>query len=408
MIGGRGTASTLLAALANGASAHAREMDEMFYYAGAHFGCAVVPAMMSLAHEADLDLGEVYDALIVGTEVMARVGIAMNRSHPAKGWHSTSTLGVIAAAAACGRLLGFDPNAMLNGLSLAVSMAAGPKIQFGVAAKPLHAGLAAHDGILAAKLAASGVQGNPHALEGKHGFGELYGGDMLADWTKVTPAEGDPLAIESHGLAFKRYPNCASTHRCLDALHSLILEHDLKPHDVQRIEARVGKVNMLNLKYPEPRSPKEAMFSMQFALATMLRYRNVTLADFTPQAIADERTKSLMPLIEMQLHPSAASTIETGENLFAHTVIVTLRNGQCLEREVQYAKGMMRNPFTEEERKAKFDQCTQGILPEERIELVRSALTNSHAKIRHLMALLQFDAVSDDGERFQRAGHCAH
>lgn len=387
-------------ALANGTAAHARELDEMFLVAGGHFGCAVIPAILAQAHEMDATLDAVLDALIVGSEVMARVGMAMDRAHAAKGWHGTQTLGVIAAAVACGRLLGLDAARMTHALSLGVSMAAGPKVQFGTDTKPVHAGLAAQGGVLAASLAASGVTGSDKALEGPHGFGVLYAGDSAADWQAVADVADGPLAIDSHGLSFKLYPNCASTHRCLDALQALATEYRFGMEDVERVETLVGRVNMVNLKYPEPKSPREAMFSMPYAVATMLRYGTVTLADFTPKAVQDDVTRRLMPRVEMRLD---ATRVETATQLLPHTTIVTLKDGRRLERVVQHAKGAFQNPFSALERQVKFEQCTKGILLEERLARIRNSLTRPQGvKVRQLLALLQFEAQVDDGTRFGR------
>lgn len=387
-------------ALANGTAAHARELDEMFFVAGGHFGSAVVPAILAQAHEIDATLDAVLDALIVGSEVMARVGMAMDRSHAEKGWHGTQTMGVIAAAAACGRLLGLDSVRMTHALSLAVSMAAGPKVQFGTDTKPVHAGLAAQGGVLAAALAASGVTGSDKALEGPHGFGALYAGDAAADWRAVAAVDDGPLAIDSHGLAFKLYPNCASTHRCLDALQALATEYRFGMEDVERVETLVGRVNLVNLKYPEPRNPREAMFSMPYAVATMLRYGTVTLADFTPKAVQDDVTRGLMPRVEMRLDSTRA---ETATQLLAHTTAVTLKDGRRLERVVQHAKGSFQNPLSALERQFKFEQCTKGILSEERLAPIRNSLARPQGvKVRQLLALLQFEAQVDDGTRFGR------
>lgn len=400
VVGSRTGSSAAFSALANGTAAHARELDEMFFVAGGHFGCAVIPAILAQAHERDATLDAVLDALVVGSEVMARVGMAMDRSHPAKGWHVTQTIGVIAAAAACGRLLALDANRMTHALSLAVSMAAGPKVQFGTDTKPVHAGLAAQGGVLAASLAAAGVTGSENALEGAHGFGALYAGDSPPDWRSVAAVDEGPLAIDSHGLAFKLYPNCASTHRCLDALHSLATEYRFGPEDVERVETRVGRVNVVNLKYPEPRDPREAMFSMPYAVATMLRYGTVTLADFTPQAVRDHETRRLMPRVEMRLD---SSHVETATQLLPHTCAVTLKDGRRLERVVHHARGSMQNPFSASERQVKFEQCTSGILPEARLAPLRESLARPQGvKVRQLLALLQFDAQVDDGSRFGR------
>ena len=400
LVGDMRTASAAASALANGTAAHARELDEMFFVAGSHFGCAVVPAVLAVAHQQDAPLRAVLDALIVGSEVMACIGIAMGRSHFEKGWHGTQTLGVLAAAAACGRLLHLDAARMTHAISLAVSMAAGPKVQFGSDAKPVHAGLAAQGGVLAATLAAAGVTGDMQALEGPHGFGALYAGTAAPDWSALLSIGDGPLAIESHGLAFKLYPNCASTHRCLDALRALREAHGFTAADVAHVETLVGRVNMANLRYPEPGNAREAMFSMQYAVAVMLRRGALTLDDFTPAAVADPETRALLHLTELRLDPRAERGMESTTQLLPHTTVVTLKNGRRHALELRDARGSLRNPMSAAERRAKFAQCTHGVVPADQLTALQDILqAPQDAFTRRLLALLRFDAATDSQER---------
>src|SRR5205814_8303104 len=97
------------------------------------------------------------DAYIVGFEIEGRLGRTMNPSHYGRGWHCTSTLGTIGAAAAASRLLGLDVDRTGHALAIAASEASGLKENFGTMVKPLHAGLAARNGVLAAQLARAGM-----------------------------------------------------------------------------------------------------------------------------------------------------------------------------------------------------------------------------------------------------------
>ena len=106
LIGAGFLTSPAEAALANGYAAHAVEMDENFLIGLGHLCAVVVPAILSVGHESDSRGRQALDALIVASEVMARIGGALDRPHTDRGWHGTSTIGALAAAAACGRLMG--------------------------------------------------------------------------------------------------------------------------------------------------------------------------------------------------------------------------------------------------------------------------------------------------------------
>ena len=343
------------------------------------------------------------DALIVASEVMARVGRALDRAHTDRGWHGTSTIGALAAAVACGRLMGLAEPEMTHALALSVSMSAGPKVQFGTEAKPLHAGLAAQAGVTAARLARSGLKASDKALEGACGFGELYSGVKHADWSGALPRDGEPLAIEWSGMAFKLWPSCGATHRAIAGVLALRQQHGFGAEDVESVVIEVSHGIMLNLRYPEPRNHKEAQFSMPYAIALALRFGRLTLADYTAEAVQDEATRSLMPRVTMVKYPGSVEGAEDAANHMPHRVTVRLKDGRCLERTVQHMKGGLRDPFTPAERRAKFDMCCASVLPSGRLEAVRRMLADPmDVPLRALMNHLMFPAGGDEGERFGR------
>lgn len=406
VIGGTFCASATEAALANGYASHAVEMDENFLVGLGHLCTVVVPAILSIGHELDADGRHALDALIVSSEVMARVGRALGRAHTDRGWHGTSTVGVLAAAAACARLLGLRAEEMTHALAIAVSMSAGPKVQFGTATKPLHAGLAAQAGVIAAKLASQGLRASPNAFEGPNGFGELYAGVQPVDWSGVVPQGHEPLAIEWAGMAFKLWPVCGATHKAIAGVISLRRTHGFSARDVSSVVVEVSHGVMVNLRYPDPQNHKQAQFSMPYAVALALRSDRLTLADFTAEAVHDPATRELMPLVTMVRNPLSTEGNESAVDHFAHKISVALKDGRSFEQQVQHLKGSLNDPLTAEDRKAKFDMCCKGILPRDQLEVLRGMLAEPlNVPIRALMRQLAFSAGADDGQRFHRAKH---
>jgi 2-methylcitrate dehydratase PrpD len=403
VIGAEFLTSPAQAALANGYAAHAVEMDENFLIGLGHLCTVVIPAILSVGYEAGLRGRQALDALIVASEVMARVGRAVDRAHTDRGWHGTSTIGALAAAVACGRLMGLAATEMTHALALAVSMCAGPKVQFGTEAKPLHAGLAAQAGVTAARLARNGLRASDEALEGACGFGDLYAGVKPADWSGVLPQDGEPLAIEWSGMAFKLWPSCGASHRAIAGVLALREQHGFGPEDVESVVVEVSHGIVLNLRYPEPITHKEAQFSMPYAIALALRFGRLTLADYTAEAVQDEATRRLMPRVTMVKYPGSVEGSENAVSHLPHRVTVRLKDGRCLERTVQHMKGGLGDPFTPAERRAKFDMCCASVLPPGRLEVVRGMLADPmEVPLRELMRHLMFTAGGDEGERFRR------
>jgi len=176
VIGTTMLASPSNAALANGTAAHALDFDDMCFVSLAHPSAPLVPACIAAAEPVAASGRAVLDAYFIGFEIEARLGRVMNPRHYERGWHCTSTLGTIGAAAACGRLLGLDASAAARALAIAASEASGLKENFGTMVKPLHAGLAARNGVLAALLAKRGMTASAQALDGAQGFLHAFDG----------------------------------------------------------------------------------------------------------------------------------------------------------------------------------------------------------------------------------------
>ena len=346
------------AALVYGTAAHALDYDDNYHPMAGHATAVLAPAIFALAETRGASGIEVLDAYIVGLEALALVGNGVNLVHYERGWHSTSTLGPFGAAAACARLLGLDKKGVTAALSLAFSMASGSKLQFGTMAKPLHAGLAAQHGVMAAMLAARGVAGVAEPLEGAWGFRDLFAGAGSPGYRPR--AIGRPLAIERYGLKAKIHPCCASVHTAVDALLFLKQKHRFDAGDVESIDVLVNRVSYDNLRYSNPKTDTEARFSMQWAMALALLQDRLGLADFTPAALKRRELRAWLPRIRMRYtrpgkaHPS----MENGREPALTTVL--LKNGKKLLRYAQRPKGTLQIPLSAKELDEKFEDCAPG------------------------------------------------
>ena len=204
------------AALVNGVSAHTFDLDDWDELANSHPSAVLVPALLGACAETPCPGVDLLDAYLVGVEVVARVGDAVNMHHYNLGWHSTATLGGLAAAAACARLKGLDAERAANALSLSTSMSTGYISQFGTSGKPLHAGLAAKAGLLACALADNGATGQRDALDGEVSFSSLLVPDAETRFDTALGKLGDPWYMDERGLVLKIYPACGYNHRAID------------------------------------------------------------------------------------------------------------------------------------------------------------------------------------------------
>src|SRR5438034_4077547 len=224
------------AALANGALAHAFELDSLTRPgAGAHPGATVLPPALAIAQQVSGVSGKaLIAAFVAGNEVMIRIGRATGHTNEARGFHAPGTTGPFGAAVACGRLLGLDAAKMANALGLAGSLAGG-LLEFakgdGGMVKRLHLGRASEAGVLAASLAASGFEGPKTIIEGEFGFLRVFCTEF--DESQLTRGLGQDFVTLSTVL--KRYPVHATAHAAVRAVRDLQAEHRFARGDVEAI-----------------------------------------------------------------------------------------------------------------------------------------------------------------------------
>jgi len=347
-----------IAALINGVAAHALDFDDNFHGASTHASAVLVPSLLATAQAFGRNGRQMVEAYIIGLEAQAWIGSGMNPSHYTAGWHATSTIGCIGAAAGVARLMGLNREGIAQAMSIAVSMSAGIKGQFGTSAKPLHSGLAARNAIDAAQLSAAGMAGRLDVLESPQGFLTLYGGDYPKGWPQDRgQSDPDILAIERFGLTAKRHPCCGATHRAIDTVLDLKHANGFLAEDVTSINVTVTEAHARNLAYSRPDDEMQARFSMQYTLALALSQDSLGLSDFTSAAVRRSDVRTLLPLTELSIYDQTIERTATGR--LPHRVIVTLKDGRRLDEVRQTARGEVSLPFSPDERELKFLDCAR-------------------------------------------------
>lgn len=368
------------AALVNGTAAHALDFDDNFDPAKAHATAVLAPAILALAEQEGSSGRACIDAYIAGLQILGRVGQGVNPAHRNRGWHATATVGAIGAAAACARLLGLDAGKAGHAVSIATSMAAGFMSQFGTMVKPVHAGLAAKAGVMAASLARAGINAGLHTLDGPTGMNRLMvGPDYEALRDNLTHVEhgqnlrfetqsvGDPLLILSSGFRVKRFPNCGSAHRAQDGLLELKGRHGFAPDDVAAIHVRAPVSHLNNLMYRRPEDALQAKFSLEYGLACCLVTGDCGLGDFSEDAVARPAVRALYDRIHR--HP-----VDKAEGEFPTEVEIVLTDGRRFETKVAMPMGSLAAPFPIEAYWTKYEGCVAGHLGAADAQALRAGL----------------------------------
>jgi 2-methylcitrate dehydratase PrpD len=345
------------AALANGAAAHAHDFDDTNFALTGHPSAPLLSAALAAAEAEPAGGAAVALAYIIGFEVDAALGLALNPDLYTRGWHATSAIGTLGCAAAAASLLRLDAEQTRHALGLAASLASGLKENFGSMTKPFHAGHAARNGVFAALAAREGLTASDEALEGRQG----YAAALVQ--AKLTPGAFEALGrrweLVHSGIAVKPYPSCALTHSAIDALLELRAGHRLSPADVAEVEVGVHHVVPDVLRHASPTSGLERKFSMQYCAAAALGAGRVDLGSFADGPVSDAGTRELMDRVRMVVDPRLPDGLE--KQAWSR-VTVRMRDGRTLALPPRGASGHPDQPLTDAQLRDKFLGCAIPVL----------------------------------------------
>ncbi|HWX54006.1 MAG TPA: MmgE/PrpD family protein [Verrucomicrobiae bacterium] len=373
------------AALANGTAAHALDYDDMCFVSLAHPSAPLVSALLALGEKTSASGKSILEAYVIGFEVEAVLGRMLNPRHYQTGWHCTSTIGTVGTAAACARLLQLDAPATANCLAIAASSALGLKENFGTMTKPLHAGLAAQNSVLAALLAQTGFTASDRALDGPQGLFVAMAGERV-DYEWVFNRLGRRWEILATGITVKLYPSCAATHPALDAVMDLRLQNHLAPEQIAEVDIEVDTVTPNLLIHDRPQTGLEAKFSMPFCVAAALVDGKVGLETFESR-LHDPRIRELLPRVTMRAHPALG---QNAPPLTQANVALLLRDGREFSKRANGARGYPEQPASPAELEEKFMTCARRAIPaaaaSAALDCLRKleGLPNIHALTKHL------------------------
>ncbi|MBI2554755.1 MAG: MmgE/PrpD family protein [Candidatus Rokubacteria bacterium] len=375
------------AALANGTAGHALDFDDTNFALMGHPSVPLLAAALAAGELSLVDGRALVHAFLLGFEVETALGEAMNPAHYARGWHATSTLGTLGAAAAASKLLGLDPSETRHALAIAASQASGLKENFGTMTKPFHAGHAARSGLLAALLAREGFTGSEIALEGPQGYLRVLG-SQVEEPAVALERLGAPWKILASGVAVKTYPSCACTHSIIAALLELRQVHSIRPEDVAEVTIGINPLVPNILIHHDPHTGLEGKFSAEFCAAVALVDGRIGIASFTDERTADPAIRSLMAKVKMVLDPAIPGDLE--HHMWCR-VGIKLVDGRTLEVPPREVPGHPTAPFSREALLAKFTDCAGRVLPGDRVDSIAEMIEGLEGcpDLRSLTAILR-------------------
>ena len=362
IIGSARKTSPRFAAFVNGVSIHADDFDDTqlavtkdrVYGLLVHPTVPVLPAIFALAERGGVSGKQLTLAYHLGVEVECKIAEAISPRHYQDGFHSTGTCGPFGSAAACAKLLRFEPSKILNTFGLAASLSGGLRENFGTMTKPFQAGHAAESGLQSAELAALGWTAAEQILEADRGFFHAFGGSY--DPGAIMDRLGKPWTFLSPGVSLKPYPSGSLAHPAMTELARLIETNNIQAAQVEKVDVGANHNMTTTLLRHQPKTGLEAKFSMEFCMAILLLERKAGLGEFSDKVVQRADVQEMIRKINFYVDPEAESA---GYDKMTSLLKIHLRDGRVITGRADFGKGSPANPMTFEEAAAKFRGCAE-------------------------------------------------
>lgn len=352
-----------VAAFVNGSLSHAMDFDDTHLPSIVHPSASIVPASLAVAEERASSGVELLDAITLGTELAVRLGTAgYDRERNVsvffeRGFHATSICGAVGAALSAALLSGLSREQTAAAVALSTSLGSGilEANRTGGTVKKVHCGWAAQAGIMAARLAESGLTGPPTAFEGRFGLISSHCGEDL-DMSAIMDGLGEKWETDS--IAFKPYPCNVFTHPIIDAAVALN-RSGVDPAQISSIRVGGASAALRTIAYPEsdkakPESGYHAAFSAPYTVASALiggGGLGLAHADFHDDRLKEELRMRLAQSTECYVDEQSDKSFPAS---LPAVVTVTMNDGTVHEHRVTNSRGTPDNPLADSDLMLKF------------------------------------------------------
>ena len=369
-------------ALYYGFASHYLDFDDAQANLAGHFSTVLYSALLAVLEPTDR-WHDFLRAYIIGAELEGIIGSLINPAHRTQGWHSTGTVGVIGAAAAIGALRGLHGESLAQLLSLAATQSAGMFFQSGTDGKPLHAGLAARNGVWAYELLQhTSLQTSSKPFDPERGWFKTIG-NITVTSNDITSRWLAPGQLIDPGLWMKVHPYCSAAICGAEAAEVICADSDVFLwNDIERVTVHFPPGADAALRYTAPSTGREGQFSIEYIVYQVLAYGVVQDELFKIDSI-EQSVRDYMSRIERVYDLPKVSQSER-----ITKVTVTMKNGDTFTETVNNPKGSPKNPLTMEDIRIKLGLT----LETKQIDRMIEAFTNTD-KVEPFLQTLRKEGV---------------
>ncbi|MBN2060069.1 MAG: MmgE/PrpD family protein [Deltaproteobacteria bacterium] len=361
------------AAFINGSLAHGYNFDDTHIQAIVHPTAIIMPTVFSLGEKERISGKTALSAATAGLEIICRLGLAAPMMVQ-RGIDPNPACGVFGATAAAGKILGLRPNQIAEAMGICGVMSSG-NMEWeadGSLSWCIQAGLAAQNGILAAKMADLGYTGPHTILEGNQGFYNAFAGKGNYDLKILNEDLGKSWEIER--IVFKAYPACQGAQAYIDCALMLRKEYGIDPDYIQEIGCKVGELIGKRLCEPAevkmiPPNPDIAQVSIPYTVAAALIEGKVGIPEVSGDKIRDPHILNLAKRVKHTVDPG----YDEGMAIKAWMRIL-MTDGTEYVKEINTPKGSIENPFHETDVREKFLNNATMVIPEDQAKKLADSI----------------------------------
>lgn len=371
IIGHERSASLPVAALINGISSHAVELDDGQRFGNIHPGSPVISALLSVGEAYDLRIDDLWRGVLVGYECVLRMACSIQPSHKLKGFHATGPCGTIGAAMGIAIMLNYNRNQIKSAFSAACSSSSGilEMIEGDTQMMPFNAGKAAMSGVVSAAIGKAGLKYPDNALGGKRGFLNCFSNDP--NLSLLTDFSGKPYYNTNY---FKLYAACGHCHAGIDAALNLRNQHLFSIDEIERITVETYKLALQGHDHNIIDGINSAKMSIPYSVAVALMKGSAGINDYNEDTIQNKELLRLTSLVNVEEDEEISKQAPKKRISVVHAYT---KDNHYSER-IEYPKGQPENPLTLSDIENKFhEMCSFSGLTKNKAKSISDMILNT-------------------------------
>ncbi len=295
-----------------------------------------------------------------------------------KGWDHV-IYGLVSVSAASARVMGLSEKQVEQAINISLnSHLTMRQLRVGELSmwKAMAFSNSARNAIFAALLAKNGMTGPSPVFEGEMGFWNEVSGKFALDTSKFGNSKNRFKINDTLVKYFPAETRSQSAIWCaLEAKRAIKSVDEIKSVEIGTNEGGLKIIGSGKEKW-DPKTKETADHSLPYIVAVALMDGDVDLKSFTERRFRDKKTLEFMKCITVKERKEFTKLFDNGGTVNAADLIVKLKNGTTIKRQVIHSRGHPKNRMTDNELEEKFMKLAQIRLSRDKTDLLMHNLWN--------------------------------